>query len=166
MLNKMERRMLMDTNNMLSRFEQEEQWIGAYAYDNYLEYKLIDNQLIVLSDIAYWKIVYLADWECFVLYHGNSIPEDIDPEKYVDADYHFQKDVKGADNIMSLIIYIKNHDDFRCKMIANVENMPRRTKKQKAQYNKVKAKEEAYKKAIVLQMISAAALVQTQKVAG
>ena len=34
--------MLMDTNNMLSRFEQEEQWIGAYAYDNYLEYKLID----------------------------------------------------------------------------------------------------------------------------
>ena len=52
------------------------------------------------------------------------------PQRRGDVDYHFQKDVKGADNIMSLLIYIKNHDDFRCKMIANVENIPRRTKKQ------------------------------------
>ena len=156
----------METNNMKDKFNFEEQWIESYAYENYLEYRLIDNKLIILSDIGYWKIIYLNAWDCFILYHGNSIPEDIDPEKYVDADYHFQKDVKFSDNIMSLLIYIKNHDDFRCKMIADVENMPRRTKKQKARYNKVKAKEVAYKKAIILQMISAAALMKTQRRAG
>lgn len=153
-------------NNIKQKFELEEQWIESYAYENYLEYRLIDNKLIVLSDMAYWKIVYLADWDTFILYHGNSIPEDVNPERYAEADYHFQKDVKGSDNIMSLLIYIKNHDDFRSKMIANVENMPRRTRKQKAQYKKIKAKEAAYEKAIVLQMISAAALVRTQRIAG
>ena len=157
----------MDTkSNMNEKYEIEEQLIKAYAYDNHMEYKLIDNKLIVLSDIAYWKIFYLADWDTFILYHGNSIPEDIDPGKYVDADYHFQKDAKWAADIMSLLIYIKKHDDFRCNMIANVDNMPRRTKKQKAQYNKVKAQEAAYKKAIVLQMIRAAVLVKMQKAAG
>ena len=144
----------------------EEPWIGPYAYDNYMDYELIDNKLIVLSDIAYWKIVYLPDWDSFVLYHGNGSPEDIDPASYVDADYHFQKDVKPSDTIMNLLIYIKNHDEFRSRMIANVEAMPRRTKKQKKEYSKVKAKEAEYNKAIIMQMIRATAVVKASRIAG
>ena len=153
------------TKNMEEKFDNEEALISMYAYENNIEYKLIDNQLIVLTDMAYWKITYLADWDCFVLYHGNSIPDDVNPEKYVDADYHYQKDTKQSDSIMKLLTYIRLHDDFRYRMIENVESMPRRTKKQKEKYWAVKRKEKAYGRAIELQVVSAVALANSLSIA-
>ena len=153
------------TKNMEEKFNNEEALISMYAYENNIEYKLIDNQLIVLTDMAYWKITYLADWDCFVLHHGNSIPDDVNPEKYVDADYHYQKDTKQSDSIMKLLTYIRLHDDFRYRMIENVESMPRRTKKQKEKYWAVKRKEKAYGRAIELQVVSAVALANSLSIA-
>lgn len=143
---------------MKEKFELEENEIGLYAYDNFLEYKLIGNKLIVVTDIGYWRIEYLQGWDCFVLYHGNSIPNDVNPEKYVDADYHFQKSARQHKKILTCLMYIKDHEDYRCHVIEDVEDMPRRTKKQKKIYNKVKQKEHEYKTALALQMISAYAL--------
>ena len=73
------------------KYRSEEINIALYAHENYIEYELVDNKLIVLTDIAYWKIIYLKDWDCFILYHGNVIPDDIVPGKYVEADYHFSE---------------------------------------------------------------------------
>jgi hypothetical protein len=143
------------SNTMTSKYEVEEHEICIYAYDNYLEYKLIDDKLYVVTDMGYWKITYLPDWDLFALYHGNTIPSDIDPEKYTDADYHFQRDFGLSKNILSLIIYLKRHDDFRCRLIEQVESMPRRTKKQRARYNRVKQKQQEYKRAVSMQMIKA-----------
>ena len=137
------------------KFNNEESEIALFAEDTFLRYKLIGDKLIVVNDIAYWKIVYLPGWNCFALYHGNRMPSDIDPEKYVDADYHYQRDAKYYKNIYSLFVYIKGHDDFRCRMIEEVEAMPRRTKKQRIRYNRVKQKQQEYKKAISMQMIHA-----------
>lgn len=154
------------TNNTIkTKFQMEKENISSYAYENSLVYKLINNQLIVLTDMAYWKITYLADWDCFVLHHGNTIPDDVDPAKYEDAEYHFQKDAKQSESIMQLLIYIREHDNFRYRMIENVENMPRRTKKQRAKYQAVKQKELDYGRAIKLQMINAVALANTLSIA-
>ena len=137
------------------KLNKEENRIALYTGLNFLRYKLIGDKLIVVNDIAYWKIVYLQQWDCFALYHGNSIPSDINPENYADADYHFQRDAKFSPSILGLLIYIKRHDDFRCRMIEEVEAMPRRTKKQRIKYNRVKQKQQEYKKAISMQMIHA-----------
>ena len=145
-------------NSMKEKYALEETALKLYALDNYMEQKLIGDQIIITTDIAYWRIIYLPDWNQFALYHGNSIPKDIDPEKYVDADYHYQKHLRLPGNIMSLFIYITNHDDYRCKMIQQVESMPRRTKKQRLRYNRVKQKQKEYKEAITMQMIRAFAL--------
>ena len=43
-------------------------------------------------------------------------------------------------------------------MIEQVESMPRRTKKQRSRYNRVKQKQAEYRKAVTMQMIKAYAL--------
>ncbi len=151
---------------MEDKFRNEEMSIGSYSYDNELEYKLINDELIVLSDMAYWRIKYLPDWDSFALYHGNSVPKDLIPENYIDADYHFQKDAKLSKSIMRHLIYIRQHDNYRYRVIANVEQMPRKTKKQKAKYLAVKSKEKAYTKALASQLLSAVSLINSVKIAG
>ena len=132
--------------------------VETYANENGMIYRMVDNQLIVLTEIAYWRIVYLPDWRSFVLYHGNTIPNDIDPANYVDAEYHFQKDVKPTESLYDLLVYIRLHDDFKLSQLGTVDEMPRRTKKQKKRYNKMKQKEKRLEEALILQMISAVAL--------
>ena len=154
-----------DNNTMQSRYEDEYLNIERYATENGLIFKLIDDKLYVLTDIAYWKIVYLKDWNGFVLYHGNTIPTDLNILRYKDADYHFQKDVKQSDTIMKYMVYIKRHDDFRAELIENVENMPRRTKKQKNRYEKMKRKEKAYNTARVLQLVNAVGMATEMNIA-
>lgn len=154
-----------DNNTMQSRYEDEYLKIERYATENGLIFKLIDDKLYVLTDIAYWKIVYLKDWNGFVLYHGNTIPTDLNILRYEDADYHFQKDAKQSDTIMKYMVYIKRHDDFRAELIENVENMPRRTKKQKNRYEKMKRKEKAYNTARVLQLVNAVGMATEMNIA-
>lgn len=154
-----------DNNSMQSRYEDEYLKIERYASENGLIFKLIDDKLYVLTDIAYWKIVYLKEWNGFVLYHGNSIPTDLNILRYEDADYHFQKDAKQSDTIMKYMIYIKRHDDFRADLIENVENMPRKTKKQKKKYDKMKKKEKAYNTARVLQLVNAVGMAREMNIA-
>ena len=154
-----------DNNTMQSRYEDEYLKIERYATENGLIFKLIDDKLYVLTDIAYWKIVYLKDWNGFVLYHGNTIPTDLNILRYEDADYHFQKDAKQSDTIMKYMVYIKRHDDFRAELIENVENMPRRTKKQKNRYEKMKKKEKAYNTARVLQLVNAVGMATEMNIA-
>ena len=154
-----------DNNSMQSRFEEEYLKIERYASENGMIFKLIDDKLYVLTDIAYWKIVYLKEWNGFVLYHGNSIPTDLNILRYEDADYHFQKDAKQSETIMKYMVYIKRHDDFRADLIANVENMPRRTKKQKTKYEKMKKKEKAYNTARVLQLVNAVGMAREMNIA-
>ena len=154
-----------DNNTMQSRYEDEYLKIERYATENGLIFKLIDDKLYVLTDIAYWKIVYLKDWNGFVLYHGNTIPTDLNILRYEDADYHFQKDAKQSDTIMKYMVYIKRHDDFRADLIENVENMPRRTKKQKNRYEKMKRKEKAYNTARVLQLVNAVGMATEMNIA-
>ena len=96
--------MMIDNKSMKSIFEDEYMYIERYASENGLIFKLIDDKLYVLTDIAYWKIVYLKEWNGFVLYHGNSIPTDLNILRYEDAEYHFQKDAKQSDTIMKFII--------------------------------------------------------------
>ena len=142
-------------NNMQQYYDTERLTISSYAEANGLVYKRIDNDIYVLSDIAYWRITYLKEWDSFVLYHGNTVPTDLNISRYREADYHYQKDVKPTISIMNMMVYIKRHDDFRADQIRNVEAMSRRTKKDKAKYAKMKQKQQAYNNAKVIQLINA-----------
>ena len=66
---------------------------------------------------------------------------------------------------MKYMVYIKRHDDFRAELIENVENMPRRTKKQKNRYEKMKRKEKAYNTARVLQLVNAVGMATEMNIA-
>ena len=140
---------------MQDKFEEEFEEIEAYATENGLIVKVINDKLYVLSEIAYWKIIYLRDWDCFYLYHGNYIPTDLDIDKYENASYHSQKDARQADNLMYYMDYIRRHDNFRENLLCEVDELPRRTRKQKNKYAKMKAKQERYNTAILLQLINA-----------
>ena len=152
-------------NEMKKKFMQELTEIESFCTENNMVYQLIDDQLIIITDISYWKIDFLPDWDCFVLYHGDYIPSDVNPETYVDAEYHHQKDAKFTGCLMRFLIYIRNHDRFRYGLIRNVEKMPRRTKKQKVEYQMMKKRVENYDRAIVLQMMSAAHMLERKSLA-
>lgn len=143
------------TESMFDTDELEELLeVDEYAAENGMIYQTIGNRTIVLTDMAYWKILYLPDWQSYILYHGNDIPDDANPENYLDMDYHQQKDMKPTDDLMEIFTYIHLHDDFRFRMIENIESMPRRTRKQKEMYRIMKRKENIYTKAVIHQMMS------------
>ena len=157
--------MMNESKTMMKKFRDEYIFIEGYAMENGLIFKLIGDKLYVVSDIAYWKIAYLREWDEFALYHGNTMPTDLNVLKYEDADYHFQKDAKLSRSIMRLMIYIRRHDDYRAHLIENVENMPRRTKKQKNKYAAMKRREERYNTARVLQLINAVGMASERRLA-
>ena len=149
---------------MQDKYEEDFEEIETYATENGLVVKMIGDKLYVLSEIAYWKIIYLREWDSFYLYHGNYIPTDIHIERYENASYHSQKDAKQTDSLMYYMDYIRRHDDFRESMLSSVEEMPRRTRKQKNKYAKMKAKQERYNTAIVLQLINAISMTKEIKI--
>ena len=153
-----------DITTMQDKYEEEFEEIENYATENGLVVKLIGDKLYILSEIAYWKILYLRDWDCFILYHGNYIPTDVKINKYENASYHFQKDAKQSETIMHYLDYIRRHDNFRENMLSAVEDMPRRTRKQKNKYAKMKAKQEKYDTAIVLQLINAISMTKEMRI--
>ncbi|SNU08156.1 hypothetical protein SAMN06297422_11593 [Lachnospiraceae bacterium] len=153
-----------DYKTMQDKYKKEFEEIENYATENGLIVKVIEDKLYVLSEIAYWKILYLRDWDCFILFHGNYIPTDLDIDKYENASYHFQKDAKQSETIMHYLDYIRKHDDYRENLLGTVEDMPRRTRKQKNRYAKMKANQERYNTAIVLQLINAISMTKEMRV--
>lgn len=89
----------------------------------------------------------------------------MNPEKYVDAEYHFQKSARQSESIIKMFKYIRSHDDYIYMVIDNVESMPRRTKKQKNEYEKIKEKELAFAKAIEIQIVRAVEMANSSIVA-
>ena len=141
-------------NNMKFRFESEKSNIDDYVSKNNLAYRFENNSIYVQSNIAFWRIEYIEKWESFLLYHGNRIPESKEIKLYPKQCYHAQKDAKPSYTIIRYLNYIRKHDDFRSNQIINVENMPKKTKKERAKYNKMKKKERIYNVARVCQILS------------
>lgn len=72
---------------------------------------------------------------------------------FCDNQYHKQRDAGHTKTIMKMLIYIRQHDDFRLRELEEINNMPRHTKKQKDKYNTAKRKEEYYKVSRVLRIL-------------
>ena len=136
------------------KFKSEKHVIDKYCEDNNLIYRVDDELLLVQSEIASWLIKYDDKNEEFILFHGNRCPEDVELKKLLSKDYHRQKSAKTSKTLMGFLIYIKDHDNYRNNIIENVENMPKNTKRQRAEYHKAKKKERTYKIARVLQLIN------------
>jgi len=141
--------------NIGYKYDQETKEIDNFIGDAHIKHRLIGNNLIILTEIGYWKIIYSNDCNAFVLYHGNFFPDDENPERYITSEYHLQEDAGQSQTLMKFIKYIKAHDDFRTRQLSNIEKVPRKTNKQKKQYKKLKKKQNYLMVANTLRLISA-----------
>ena len=142
------------------KYYREIKGINSFIGDANIKHKLIGKDLIILTEIGYWKISYSSECNAYVLYHGNYYPDDENPERYTTSEYHLQEDAGQSQAIMKFIKYIKGHDIFRQRQLDNIENLSKKTQKQKKMYKKLRKKRTYYMAANTLRLIS---VLQTSK---
>ena len=141
-------------NTMKFKYNSEKMVIDHYCKGNNLIYRFDGDTLLVQSEIGAWKILYNRNWEQFLLYHANRIPNDMDLKLLPSNGYHAQKDAKPSKSIMRFMIYIREHDNFRKGQLENIEDDYRNKKCSEKNYKKLKKKAKTYRVARVLQLMS------------
>ena len=123
-------------NRMSYHYNAEFNGIKSYCNDNGLSFKMENDELLVQTDMGFWRIKYYPDTRYFRLYHGNFKPKSAEIRAYRWKDYHFQKDIPHARRLMEYITYIKKHDDYRRMGEDNFKALPQDSKKQKMYYRR------------------------------
>ncbi len=145
------------------KYDCEIKGIDNFIGDANIKHMLIGDDLIILTEVGYWKINYSSEHTAFVLYHGNFYPDDENPERYITSEFHLQEDAGHSQTLMKFIKYIKSHDDFRLRQLNNIDNYPRKTLKEKKQYKRIKKKYDYFIMANTLRLISAKQKIKTDK---
>ena len=130
-----------------NKLKNEMSQIDELIENTNVEYDLIGDNIIILTEIGYWKLHYKCDKGMFVLYHGNNYPEYSDFKDYLMASYHVQLDVYRYDSIYNYFSYIKEHDEFRLNQIKHVDEMPQNCEKELNKYRMMKRKQTIFLKA-------------------
>jgi len=100
-------------NSMNYRFGQERLNLQRYAQYRKMEFKMVDGQLFIKTEIGCWKLIYSKHRQSFILYHRNASGRPVNFEHPERERYHKQMDQLYSDTITSVFIYIYKHDQFR-----------------------------------------------------
>lgn len=118
--------------------------IEFFAEQHNLDVDLKNNKIYVRTDVGCWKIVYKRSSQKFILLHRNYVNGRISLDEADNAPYHRQGDMGDSGSIMKYLKYIQKHDEFKQNMPADLHQMPRDTKQQKAYYQSAKRRAEKH----------------------
>ena len=105
-----------------------------------IDYVKQTNTVYKRTKIGCWKIIYDEEIKSCLLYHRNTYSEELSLEQAMDGGYHYQHDVKLADNLHKLVNYIVAHDKAKLIMMDDYRKLPRSTAKQRKYYRKAENK--------------------------
>lgn len=110
-----------------------ERWADCF-YDDFT------GNLYIRTDAGFWKLVWKAEKQDFMLFHLNKFEKNRSIKSMMKDRFHKQSDVKPTASFDSLVDYIVAHDRSRM-MYKSHKEMPSRTKQQK-KYRKQAEKRE------------------------
>lgn len=127
--------------NIKYRNKRMERGLISYANNHGMNIRINENIIYVQSDNGFWKIVYNEITQDYTLYHRNHSEIPVDTMHPENENFHRQKDVQPAEFVMKFLSYIYKHDKFRRNEHQGIQNMPKRTKKQKQYVRAAKNRE-------------------------
>ena len=98
-----------------------------YCEENNYQYQLEKDNLLIQTDISFWKVLYLPYRGKFILLHGNHRPNSSEIHPYSDHMYHRQKDVPMKETLGEYLTYIRRHDQAKKDFHNKLDNLAGRT---------------------------------------
>lgn len=124
-------------SRLLKYYEQDKEEIDKFIRNHHLKMYIDDDSMFIENTFSCWKITTFSDGYGLILYHGNT--EAYDRLKLKDGHimhhYHIQK-YRGKREILSMLQYIIDHDNWKAEHIDSYKSMPKRTKRQKKEYKR------------------------------
>lgn len=122
-------------------YRLEECDLEYFAEKNNLDIELVNNEIIIRTDVGCWKIIYKKSKQKFMLLHRNYVNGRITLDEINDVPYHPQRDFLFSISIMKFVKYINAHDEFKSSEV-DYRTMPRSTERQRTYYRSAKRREE------------------------
>lgn len=127
-------------------YEENEREIDKFLISNGLKAYIDDDSMYIDNIFSSWKIATAPDSYNLILYHANS--ESYHKLKTENGrlihNYHIQN-YKGENRIIDMLKYIVEHDSWKQNHMDDYKNLPTKTKAQRREYMKAKAKIERVK---------------------
>lgn len=124
-------------SRLIKYYIQDQKKIDKFLRDNHLKMYIDDDSMYIDNDYSCWKITIIPNGYELILYHGNT--EAYNKLKIKDGHiqhhYHLQK-YRGKLEILAMLEYIIDHDKWKAEHMDSYKDLPRRTKKQRKEYNK------------------------------
>ena len=111
------------TNSKNIAFKAQAEKLSRYCRDNEYQYQIGQKELLIQTDVSYWKVLYLPQRETFILFHGNKKPDSKELQMYEEYMYHRQKDVPMKNTLDEYLSYIRSHDQNKKRFHDNLSNL-------------------------------------------
>ena len=108
-------------------FKAQADKLSRYCEENNYQYQLEKDNLLIQTDISFWKVLYLPYRGKFILLHGNHRPNSSEIHPYSDHMYHRQKDVPMKETLGEYLTYIRRHDQAKKDFHNKLDNLAGRT---------------------------------------
>lgn len=128
-------------SRIIKYYEENKKEIDSFIKSNGLKMYIDDDSMYIDNIFYSWKITISPTGYNVILYHANTETYNSLKVKngHFQHNYHLQK-YKDAPDIMHILQYIVNHDNWKISSLDNYKKMPKRTKRQKKEYYKARRK--------------------------
>lgn len=124
-------------SRIIKYYKEDKRSIDSYIASHSLKMYIDDDCMFIENTFSAWKITTKSDKYGLILYHANT--ESYNKLEVKDGHlihhYHLQK-YRGKPNILEMLKYIVDHDEWKAKDLDSYKSMPRTTKRQRKAYNK------------------------------
>lgn len=120
-------------------YEKDKDKIDKALREGHMKMYIEDDSMYIDHDFSCWKITTSDTGYDLVLFHGNTESYNRLKVKngHIQHHYHHQN-YRGRADILSMIQYIIEHDEWKSTHSDNYKKLPRSTKKQRKEYNRQK----------------------------
>lgn len=128
-------------SRIIKYYEENKKEIDNFLKLNGLKMYIEDDAMYIDNTFSSWKIIVSPSGYNIILYHANT--EHYNKLKISNGhfihEYHLQK-YRGIPDIIHMLQYIVDHDNWKINSLDDYKKMPKRTKRQKREYELAKKK--------------------------
>ena len=124
-------------SRLIKYYEKDKDAIDKFIKDHHLKMYIDDDSMFIDNAFSCWKITIVPDGYRLILYHGNTeLYERLKiKDGHIQHHYHLQN-YRGKLEILHMLQYIIDHDNWKLEHTNSYKNLPRNTKRQKKEYKK------------------------------
>lgn len=124
-------------SRLIKYYNEDKEVIDKFIKEHHMKMYINDDSMYIDHTFSCWKITTESNGYGLILYHGNT--ENYSKlelkDGHIQHHYHIQK-YRGRREILHMLKYIVEHDEWKTDHADAYKDLPKRSKKQKKEYNK------------------------------